>query len=102
MTAVGGALLGLLFGYASQRGAFCMNSGFRMAAAGDFTKVKAFALVVGLQAVALPVLFAWGLARPVELPFQPVAAVLGGLLFGAGMRMAGGCAAGAFYKLGSG
>jgi uncharacterized membrane protein YedE/YeeE len=102
MMAVGGALLGLLYGYASQRGAFCMNSGFRMAAGGDFTKVKALALAVAVQAVILPVFFALGWASPAALPFQPLAGVVGGLLFGASMRPASGCAAGAWYKLGAG
>jgi hypothetical protein len=96
-----GLLMGLWYGYVSQRGAFCMNSGFQMAARGDLTKVQALLLAVALQALALPALFALGLPRP-GLPWQPLGAVVGGLLFGAAMRTAGGCAAGAWYKLGAG
>lgn len=47
------AALGAAFGFGAQRGAFCLNSGFRNALAGDWTKVKALALAV--QLVCLPV-----------------------------------------------
>ncbi|MFZ5480838.1 MAG: YeeE/YedE family protein [Myxococcota bacterium] len=101
--AASGLLVGLAYGYAAQRGAFCMNSGFRVAATRrDLTKVKALLLAVAIQAVALPVLFAAGLPRPGAMPFQPIGAVVGGLAFGAAMKSASGCAAGAWYKLGGG
>jgi hypothetical protein len=94
---IGGAL-----GYGAQRGAFCMNSGFRAALEGDWTKVKALALAVAVQLLVLPVVFGLGWAQGTHPPFFPLAAVLGGLLFGLSMRWAGGCAAGVFYKLGAG
>jgi len=98
-----GALgVGAAFGYGAQRGAFCMNSGFRGAIEGEWTKVKALGLAVAVQLLLLPVVFATGLARPAELPLKPMAAVVGGVLFGASMRWAGGCAAGVWYKLGAG
>ena len=98
-----GALgVGTAFGYGAQRGAFCMNSGFRGAVEGEWTKVRALGLAVAVQLVLLPVVFATGLARAAELPLKPFAAVVGGLLFGASMRWAGGCAAGVWYKLGAG
>jgi uncharacterized membrane protein YedE/YeeE len=71
-----------------------MNSGFRGTLEGDWTKVKALGLAVALQLVLLPVIFAIGLARPAHLPWMPLAAVAGGVLFGLSMRWAGGCAAG--------
>lgn len=105
MNAVGllGALgVGAAFGYASRRGAFCLNSGLRGVVEGDWTKAKAFGLAVAVQLLLLPPIFLAGLARPVELPLPLLAAVAGGLLFGASMRWAGGCAAGVWYKLGAG
>jgi uncharacterized membrane protein YedE/YeeE len=95
-------LVGAAFGYGAQRGAFCMNSGMRSALVGEWTKLKALGLAVAVQLLVLPVVFATGLAQPAGLPLRPVAATAGGLLFGASMRWAGGCAAGAWYKLGSG
>jgi hypothetical protein len=98
-----GALgVGAAFGYGAQRGSFCMNSGFRSALEGDGTKVKALGLAVAVQLLLLPVVFATGLARSAHLPLRPTAAVVGGVLFGASMRWAGGCAAGVWYKLGAG
>jgi hypothetical protein len=99
---VGALAVGAAFGYGAQRGAFCMNSGFQNAFEGDWTKLKAFALAVAVQLVVLPVIFAAGLARTAPLPLLPLAAVVGGALFGVSMRWAGGCAAGVWYKLGAG
>ena len=103
MAALLGALaVGAAFGYGAHRGAFCMNSGFREALEGDWTRVKALALAVALQLVLLPAIFAKGLAHPTLLPLQPLAAIVGGVLFGLSMRWAGACAAGVWYKLGAG
>jgi hypothetical protein len=99
---LGAVLAGTAFGYGAQRGAFCMNSGFRAALEGETTKLKALGLAVAVQLVLLPVIFRAGLASPVELPLPFFAAVAGGLLFGASMRWAGGCAGGVWYKLGAG
>ena len=99
---MGALVLGAAFGYGAQRGAFCMNSGFRAALEGDWTKVKALGLAVAVQLLLLPLIFGTGLARPVDLPLKPVAAIVGGLTFGFSMRWAGGCAAGVWYKLGAG
>src|SRR5262249_26543893 len=83
-------------------GAFCMSSGFRATLEGEWTKVKALGLAVAVQLVVLPLIFAAGFARPAELRLLPLAAVLGGLLFGLSMSAAGGWAAGVCYKLGAG
>ncbi len=99
---LGAVMVGVAFGYGAQRGAFCLNSGFRAALDGDWTKVKALGLAVAVQLLLLPAIFATGLARPAELPLPLLAAVVGALLFGIAMRWAGGCAAGVWYKLGAG
>jgi hypothetical protein len=99
---VGALVVGAIFGYGAQRGAFCMNSGFRGVVLGDWSKVKALALAVAVQLLLLPAIFATRLARPADLPLVPLGAVAGGLLFGFSMRWAGGCAAGVWYKLGAG
>jgi hypothetical protein len=98
----GAVVVGAVFGYAAQRGAFCLNSGFRNALAGDWTKVKALALAVAIQLLLLPAVFRLGWAQPAALPLNPVAAIAGGALFGLSMRWAGGCAAGVWYKFGAG
>jgi uncharacterized membrane protein YedE/YeeE len=99
---IGAFIGGVAFGYGAQQGAFCMNSGFRGILDGNWTKVKALALAVAVQLVVLPALFVTGLARPTPLPFQPIAGLAGGMLFGLSMPWAGACAAGVWYKLGAG
>lgn len=95
--------IGAAYGYVAQRGAFCMNSGFRMVVATrDTTKVKAFVLAIAVQMIGVPILFLLDVARPTYPSLFPVGAVVGGTLFGASMRWAGGCAAGVWYKLGAG
>ena len=103
LAALTGLLVGSGYGYVSQRGAFCMNSGFRMVVTdGDTTKVRSYVLAIALQMVALPMIFALGLSSPTYPAMFPIGAVIGGLLFGASMRWAGGCAAGLWYKVGAG
>ena len=103
LAALTGLIVGGGYGYVAERGAFCMNSGFRVAVTQrNMTKVKAYVLAIALQMVFVPLVFATGLSSPTYPAIFPVGAVLGGLLFGASMHWAGGCAAGVWYKLGSG
>jgi len=98
-----GLLLGVAFGYAAHRGAFCMSSGFRnLVTRGETTKVKALGLAVALNLVFLPVVLALTRQQPSYPALFPVSAIVGGLLFGACMHSAGGCAAGVWYKAGAG
>jgi hypothetical protein len=76
-----GLLVGAGYGYAAQRGAFCMNSGFRDAVTkGNTTKVKAYVLATTLQMVLVPIVFAVGFSSATYPAFFPVGAVIGGLL----------------------
>ena len=99
---LGAVLVGVAFGYAAQRGAFCLNSGFRKVLEGEWAQVKALTLAVAIQLLLLPAVFGLGWAQPAALPLKPVAGITGGVLFGLSMRWAGGCAAGVWYKLGAG
>jgi hypothetical protein len=98
-----GLAIGGLYGYIAQRGAFCLNSGFRFVVTKrDYTKVKALLLAIAVQMLAMPAVFALGWAQPTFPSFFPVGAVLGGLLFGIAMHWAMGCAAGVWFKTGAG
>jgi hypothetical protein len=98
---LGAVAVGAAFGYGAQRGAFCLNSGFRAALHGEWTKVKALALAVAVQLVLLPAIFAAGLARPAELPL-PCSRPRRRAAVRRLHAVAGGCAAGVWYKLGAG
>lgn len=98
-----GAVVGLAFGYALQRGRFCVNTGFRaVLLERDSTLLRAWALAVIVQMAGVSVLHGLGL-MPISVPPLWLAAnVAGGLLFGAGMVVAGGCSSGTCYRVGEG
>ncbi len=95
------ALLGTAFGFVASRGGFCLNSGLRTLLSGKTDKTRILLLAIAIQAVTVPLMAASGLT--LRLPgFYPVGAIVGGLLFGASMHWASGCAAGVLYKAGEG
>lgn len=98
-----GLLVGAAYGYIAQRGAFCLNSGFRFVTTQrDFTKVKALGIALAVQMIVVPLVFTLGWAQPSFPAFFPVGAILGGLIFGVAMYWAAGCAAGVWFKPGGG
>ena len=98
-----GATVGLAFGYALQRGRFCVNTGFRdLVLIRDSTMFQAWALAVAVQLAAVSVLAAAGALPTSTPPFWWAANLVGGALFGAGMVLAGGCSSGTCYRVGEG
>jgi uncharacterized protein len=107
------ALLGLTAGLAAgavmTRGGLCFNRALRRAA---FERrpalLRAFAIAVAAQLLLLPLLVAAGVdalrssAEAGGPALLPVAQLAGGLVFGAGMALAGGCVTGMLWKAGSG
>ena len=100
--AVLGILTGVLVGAVMTRGGLCFNSALRRAA---FERrgalLRAFALAIAVQLVALPLLAAAGLDLT-RIGLFPLAQVAGGVGFGAGMALAGGCIAGILWRTGAG
>lgn len=106
-------LLGLLTGGAvgvlMSRGTVCFNAGVRRAVfERDSGILRIFGLAIGVQMLILPVLLLAGVG-PLRAAVEggqpallPVAQVAGGLLFGAGMALAGGCISGILWKSGAG
>lgn len=98
-----GLLVGLVFGYALQRGGFCMNTAFReLLFSRDGRLFKAWLMAVFVQLVVLAALdsrLAIDVAAP---PVWWSAAAAGGYVFGAGMVLARGCTSGNYYRLGEG
>lgn len=98
-----GALVGLAFGYALQRGRFCVNTAFRdVLVLRNSRLLRAWALAVVVQLIGLQIVLALGWFNPDIPPFWWPANVVGGLLFGMGMVLAGGCASGTCYRVGEG
>jgi uncharacterized protein len=106
---VAALLAGLATGAVMARGGLCFNRAVRRAAfEGRPGLLRAFGIAVAVQLLLLPLLVAAGVG-PLERSAEaggpallPVAQVAGGLVFGAGMALAGGCVTGMLWKAGSG
>jgi len=98
-----GIPIGLAFGFALQRGRFCMNSAFRdVIVLKEYTLLKAVGLAILIQMVAFAALDMAGVITISPNTFFWGANMLGGFVFGIGMVVAGGCASGITYRFGEG
>lgn len=99
LLAAGGAVVGLLFGFFAQRSSFCLRAAvieFSHARPGE--KLAVWLLVFSAAVVGVQVLLLAGWvdvsgARQLSARGSVSGAIVGGLLFGAGMIMTRGCAA---------
>ena len=106
---VGGLAVGLAVGYLMSRETICFNAGVRRAVFENRPRIiRIFAVAVAVQLLLLPMLVALNVdlfSSADDLPaigLFPVAQVVGGLLFGVGMALAGGCITGILWKTGAG
>lgn len=111
---VSGLLIGAAFGFALQRGRFCVNSAFREVLFQDYTMLRAYLLAVAVTMIGANFIedMGWiqhvnelGAMAPVALyrqGFAPFANVIGGFIFGMGIVLAGGCGSGILYRVGEG
>ncbi|TVQ21701.1 MAG: YeeE/YedE family protein [Spirochaetaceae bacterium] len=98
-----GLVTGFVGGYALQRGGFCMHSAFRsIAYEKDHSIVRAWLLVLAINIPALLLLEQLGLIFPARAPFSVLAGLIGGVVFGIGMVLAGGCVSGTYYRTSKG
>jgi uncharacterized membrane protein YedE/YeeE len=103
-------LAGLLFGYAAQRGGFCLTRALsNLVLSGDASIARAYLLALAVAIVGTHLLTLAGTYTPVvgieELPTRPfrwLSNVVGGFVFGIGMILGGGCAGSTWYRLGEG
>ncbi|WP_294537209.1 YeeE/YedE family protein [uncultured Rhodoblastus sp.] len=96
--ALGGALIGLLFGALAQRSRFCLRTATLEVAHGEFGEKLAIWLftfstaLIATQALILLGLFETGTVRQLNNRGSLSGAVLGGLMFGCGMTFTRACA----------
>jgi hypothetical protein len=95
--------VGLLFGYCAQRGGFCLTRALsNWALMGDTAVLRAYVLALVIAIVGVHVL-ELGLVESIPVrPFRWLANIAGGLVFGVGMILGGGCAGSSWYRLGEG
>jgi len=96
-------LTGFAFGYATQRGGFCLTRALsNWFIIGDTTIVRAYGLALMVAAVGVHLLLATGLVAIPIRPFHWLANLVGGLIFGVGMILSGGCSGSTWYRVGEG
>jgi uncharacterized membrane protein YedE/YeeE len=98
-----GLIVGILFGFALQRGRFCMNSAFRdIILTKEYTLLKAVVVAIIVSMLGFAVMATLGIIQLNPKPFYWGANIIGGFIFGIGMVLAGGCASGTTYRVGEG
>ncbi len=98
-------LFGAAFGVLFQRSRFCLVRAFREPfMTGDAEHARAAALALTISTLGFTILKFTDLKDKSEWVFAGagLGAVLGGLLFGIGMTLAGGCGAGSIWRAGEG
>jgi len=98
-------LAGFAIGFIMHRSRMCFARAFRepfMTAEGDMTKAVILALAIGIPLAAL--LFEKKVIDPYVAipPTFWIGSLAGGLVFGIGMVLAGGCASGSLWRMGEG
>lgn len=95
--------IGVVFGYALQRGRFCMNSATRDSVLlRDFTLLKAVGVAILIEMIGFALLDVTGITAAAPKPFFWGANLVGSFTFGIGMVLAGACASGLTYRTGEG
>ncbi|MCS6712107.1 YeeE/YedE family protein [Brachybacterium sp. EF45031] len=98
-----GLLVGGALGYVLQRSRFCVTGAFRDLYMQHSTRYfTPFLVAIAIQAIGVALLTGAGVLAPEAAPFAPLAVIGGGLLFGVGIVLAGGCATGTYYRAGEG
>lgn len=97
-----GLILGVVFGLVVQRGRFCTVALVRETVLRRPVALYMVAIIMLLHTVGVHLLARVGVVTIEEVYFQPISAVLGGLLFGVGMMLAGFCPATIWVRSGEG
>ena len=106
--ALAGLVGGLLLGLAARRGRFCTLGALEdVLYARDWTRCRMWALALGLSIVGVQLGAAAGVIDVQSSIYStqvwdPIASIVGGLMFGYGMAIAGNCGFGALARLGGG
>lgn len=98
-----GLALGAALGYVMQRGRFCVTGFLRdIFTQRSWRGFVALLIVISVHAIGLAALTTAGVITPEYKELAPIAVVVGGLIFGLGIVLAGGCASGTWYRSGEG
>ena len=94
---------GLAFGYVIQRGGFCLTRALSNALLmRDATILRAYGLALLVAMVGVEILETLALVDIPPRPLHWLSNIVGGLLFGVGMILSGGCSGSTWYRTGEG
>ncbi|MBC3185092.1 YeeE/YedE family protein [Corynebacterium sp. zg-331] len=94
-----GLALGAALGAVMQRGRFCVTGMLRdIFLQRSWRGFTGLLIVISVHAVGLAALTSAGIIAPEYDDLAPVAVIVGGLIFGLGIVLAGGCASGTWYR----
>lgn len=108
LAALFGAIGGLFLGLAARLGRFCTMGAIEDALyGGSLVRLRMWGIAIGTAVIGSFILVGMDLLEPARTiyhsePWNPLASIFGGLLFGYGMAMAGNCGFGALARLGGG
>ena len=108
LVASAGFLIGIFFGFVIERTNFCTMGAISDASTfGDFRRFRAWMLamvvaIVGAQAMQMAGMIDLGKSIYLTTNFGWLGAIIGGLLFGFGMTIAGGCGTRNLVRVGAG
>lgn len=108
LVALVGMASGLLLGLAARLGRFCTMGAIEdMLYGKNDTRMRMWVLAIGLSVTGTFGLMAAGLLEPersfyLSIRWMPVVSIIGGLMFGYGMALAGNCGFGSIARLGGG
>lgn len=98
-----GIICGVLLGFVLQRGRFCIVGAYRdLILVRDGRMFLATFIVIAIQSIGVFLLRDTGNIVIETGPFPWLGTIVGGLIFGMGMVLAGGCATGTWYRAGEG
>jgi uncharacterized protein len=95
--------VGFLFGFCLQRGDLCSAAAFsEVLLLRDSRKIVAIWLLIAVSMLGFALLQSLGLVQLNPKPLLWARQLVGGLIFGSGMVLAGGCISGSLFKTGMG
>ncbi|AKK03683.1 YeeE/YedE thiosulfate transporter family protein [Corynebacterium epidermidicanis] len=98
-----GLAVGIVLGAVMQRGRFCVTGMLRdIVTLKSWRGIVALLIVISVHAVGIAALTSAGIITPKVSDFAPAAVMIGSLVFGVGIVLAGGCASGTWYRSGEG
>lgn len=108
LTALIGLVGGLMLGLSARLGRFCTLGAIEDALyAGSSLRLRMWGIAIGVAMIGTHMLIGAGVlpmadAIYLQLNWNPLASIIGGLLFGYGMALSGNCGFGALARLGGG